>query len=214
MVENGTDIRTGEGEGEAADATMALQAEVAALKEQVLRYAAEADNTKRWPRRRPTTRAPSPSSASPATCWTPPTAWPALWRTRRRLGRRRCVNNFVMGVEMTEKALQTAFERNGLKMVNPAKGEKFDLNLHQAVMEQPAEGVLPGLGLAGDADGLPTVRPHRPPGDGGGDAQGPRPRPALCRPAAAERDGGAQAIRAPAMQQFRARRPVGPASAP
>jgi molecular chaperone GrpE len=49
-----------------------------------------------------------------------------------------------MGVEMTEKALLTAFERNGLKRVNPARGDKFDPNLHQAMMEQPADDVPPG----------------------------------------------------------------------
>ena len=54
------------------------------------------------------------------------------------------VKNFVMGVEMSEKALQTAFERNGLKRIEPARGEKFDPHKHQAMMEQPAEDVEPG----------------------------------------------------------------------
>ena len=144
MVENGTEYETGEGEGEAADAVMALQAEVAALKEQVLRYAAEADNTKRRAEKEANdARAfaiqrfardllDAADSLSRAVTHAPKASGDAV------------VNNFVMGVEMTEKALQNAFERNGLKAVNPAKGEKFDPNLHQAVMEQPAEGVPPG----------------------------------------------------------------------
>jgi molecular chaperone GrpE len=54
------------------------------------------------------------------------------------------VKNLVLGIEMTEKALQNAFERNGLKKVAPARGEKFDPHKHQAMMEQPAEDVPPG----------------------------------------------------------------------
>jgi len=50
----------------------------------------------------------------------------------------------VVGVEMTEKELQTAFERNGLKKIHPAKGEKFDPHKHQAMMEQPGSDVEPG----------------------------------------------------------------------
>ena len=46
------------------------------------------------------------------------------------------VRNFVLGIEMTEKALRTAFDGNGLKRIEPAKGTKFDPHLHQAMMEQ------------------------------------------------------------------------------
>ena len=45
---------------------------------------------------------------------------------------------------MTEKALQQAFESNGLKKIDPTKGEKFDPHKHQAMMEQPAEDVAAG----------------------------------------------------------------------
>jgi len=45
---------------------------------------------------------------------------------------------------MTEKELLAAFERNGLKKIEPAKGEKFDPHLHQAVMEQPSTEVAAG----------------------------------------------------------------------
>jgi molecular chaperone GrpE len=54
------------------------------------------------------------------------------------------VSNFIIGVEMTEKELQGAFERNGLKQIDPSKGEKFDPHLHQAVMEQPSDEVAAG----------------------------------------------------------------------
>ena len=54
------------------------------------------------------------------------------------------MKNFVSGVEMTEKQLQTAFERNGLKRLSPERGARFDPHVHQAMMEQEAEGVGPG----------------------------------------------------------------------
>ncbi len=43
------------------------------------------------------------------------------------------------GVEMTERLLQGAFERHGLKRIEPV-GEKFDSHHHQAVFEVPGGG--------------------------------------------------------------------------
>lgn len=54
------------------------------------------------------------------------------------------VKNLVLGIEMTEKALQSAFERNGLKRIDPAKGDRFDPHLHQAMMEQDDASADPG----------------------------------------------------------------------
>ena len=44
------------------------------------------------------------------------------------------VNSLIVGVEMTERELLVTFERYGIRMVN-AMGERFDPNLHQAMME-------------------------------------------------------------------------------
>ena len=54
------------------------------------------------------------------------------------------VRNLAVGLEMTEKELLTAFERNGLKKLSPAVGEKFDPHQHQAMMEQTSSEVAPG----------------------------------------------------------------------
>jgi molecular chaperone GrpE len=54
------------------------------------------------------------------------------------------VKNLVLGIEMTEKAMQSAFERNGLKRISPEKGAKFDPHLHQAMMEQEDLEAEPG----------------------------------------------------------------------
>jgi molecular chaperone GrpE len=47
------------------------------------------------------------------------------------------------GVELTERELLTAFERHGIVKVDP-KGEVFDPNLHQAMMEIEDMSVAPG----------------------------------------------------------------------
>ena len=125
------------------DELTAAKAEMASMKEQLLRYAAEAENTRRRAEREANDArayaiqkfardllgvadnlaralAHSPASEDPA------------------------VKNFVLGVEMAEKELQGAFERNGLKRIAPARGAKFDPHQHQAMAEAPGTDVAPG----------------------------------------------------------------------
>jgi molecular chaperone GrpE len=122
----------------------ALQAEVAALKEQVLRYAAEAENTKRRAEREMNdARAYAitkfardllgvADNLSRAIAMHPPDSGDAA------------LKSFIQGVELTEKELLGAFEKNGLKKLDPGKGEKFDPHLHQAMMEQADTDAPPG----------------------------------------------------------------------
>jgi molecular chaperone GrpE len=122
----------------------AARAELAALKEQVLRYAAEADNTRRRAER----------EANDARAYAIQKFARDLLGVADNLARAMAsqpadtgdaaVKNFVVGVEMTEKELLQAFDRNGLVRVAPAKGEKFDPHKHQAVMEQPGTDVAAG----------------------------------------------------------------------
>jgi len=133
-----------ETDGEEGNANIdALLAEIQGLKEQVLRYAADAENTKRRAER----------EANDARAY-------AITKFARDLlgaadifdramaaaptDAEGPMKNFIVGVEMTAKELQGAFDRNGLKRIEPAKGEKFDPHKHQAMMEQPAEDVPPG----------------------------------------------------------------------
>ena len=124
--------------------TAALRAEVATLKEQVLRYAAEADNTKRRAER----------EANDARAFAIQKFARDLLGVADNLARALAhepresadpvVKNFALGVEMTEKELQGAFERNGLKQIAPAKGEKFDPHKHQAMAQVEGSEVAPG----------------------------------------------------------------------
>jgi molecular chaperone GrpE len=127
-------------EGELA----ALKAETAALKDQILRYAAEAENTKRRAER----------EANDARAYAIQKFARDLLGVADNLARAlaheptevedAAVKNFVLGVEMTEKELQAAFERNGLKRIHPVPGDKFDPHQHQAMMEQPGTDFAPG----------------------------------------------------------------------
>ena len=69
----------------------------------------------------------------------------------------------VTGLELTQKALLSAFEGNNLKRVAPEPGEAFDPHLHQAMMEQPSDSVQGGQVIqtlqAGYALFGRTVRP-------------------------------------------------------
>lgn len=122
----------------------ALRAEVAAAKEQVLRYAAEIDNTKRRAEKEM-----NDARAYAITKFARDLLGVADILERATASAPKdvtdqAVKNFLVGIEMTQKELQGAFERNSLKRLEPGKGGKFDPHLHQAMMEQPGEDVAPG----------------------------------------------------------------------
>ncbi|MDZ4371312.1 MAG: nucleotide exchange factor GrpE [Phenylobacterium sp.] len=120
----------------------AMAAEIQALKEQVLRYAADAENTKRRAEREANdARAYAITKFARDLLSVADTFDRALAAAPEGDG---AVKNFVVGVEMTSKELQSAFDKNGLKKIDPAKGEKFDPHKHQAMMEQPGSDVEPG----------------------------------------------------------------------
>ena len=126
------------------DALTRAEGEVAALKDQLLRIAAEAENTKRRAER----------EANDARAYAIQKFARDLLGVADNLGRAMsalpkdvsdaAMKSFVQGVEMTEKELQGAFEKNGLKKIDPAPGDKFDPHKHQAMMEQPGTQMAPG----------------------------------------------------------------------
>jgi molecular chaperone GrpE len=145
--ENASEIEDGaepDPQDQAQDLVAKLLEENAALKDQALRVAAEAENSKRRAER----------DANDARAYAIQKFARDLLDAADNLARAvehspkgsgdPAINNLVMGIEMTEKALQSAFERNGLKRIAPETGSKFDPNLHQAMMEQPTDGLAPG----------------------------------------------------------------------
>ncbi len=136
------EIETAE-EAAEADAE-ALKVENAALKDQILRYAAEADNVRRRSEREVNDARAYAIQKFARDLFAVADHLSAATTHAPRDFADQVVKNFVVGVEMTEKELASVFERNGLKKVAPEKGGKFDPHLHQAMMEQPGEGVPPG----------------------------------------------------------------------
>ncbi len=137
-------------EGDAAEADdyaariEALTAEVVVLKDQALRYAAEAENTRRRAER----------EMNDARAYAIQKFARDLMGVADNLARAlqhaptdsedAATRNLTVGLEMTQKELLGAFERNGLKSITPAEGDKFDPHQHQAMMEQTSEAVPPG----------------------------------------------------------------------
>ena len=122
----------------------ALQAENAALKEQALRYAAEAENTKRRAEREANdARAFGIQRFATSLLGVADVLTRALNSVPADIADA-AFKNFVDGIAMTEKELAGAFDKNGVKKIAPLKGDRFDPNLHQAVMEQPSTEVEGG----------------------------------------------------------------------
>jgi len=129
---------------DANDAVETLRAENAALKDQALRYAAEAENTRRRAEREANdARAYAIQRFARDLLGVADNLSRALQHAPRDAADP-AVKNLAVGLEMTEKELMTAFERNGLKKLEPGKGEKFDPHFHQAMMEQPSDEVASG----------------------------------------------------------------------
>lgn len=51
---------------------------------------------------------------------------------------------FLEGIEITHRELLNAFAKHKIERVDPAPGQKFDANRHQAMFEAPVEGAEPG----------------------------------------------------------------------
>jgi molecular chaperone GrpE len=140
------DPTPGDDEDRSQDAEV-MRLELEGLKEQVLRYAAEAENTRRRAER----------EANDARAYAIQTFARDLLGVADNLARARAhaptdsddamVKNLAVGLEMTEKDLLSAFERNGLARLEPARGAKFDPHQHQAMMERPADDLGPGAVL-------------------------------------------------------------------
>ncbi|MGH6987147.1 MAG: nucleotide exchange factor GrpE [Caulobacteraceae bacterium] len=121
-----------------------LRAEIAALKDQALRYAAEAENTRRRAEREVNdSRAYAISKFARDLLPVADNLARALQHSPKD-DSDPLARNLAIGLELTQKDLVSAFERNGLKPVQPAPGERFDPHLHQAMTEQASDKVAPG----------------------------------------------------------------------
>ena len=119
----------------------AAQAEAAKFKDQMLRALAEAENTRRRAQRE------RDDAIKYAVAGFARDLLSVADNLRRAiasipsdmLANDEALRNLASGVELTERLLLAAFERHNLRKIEPL-GEKFDSNLHQAMLEVPNSG--------------------------------------------------------------------------
>jgi molecular chaperone GrpE len=151
---------------DATDAEIiALKEEVAAAKDRLLRFAAEAENTKKRLEREKaeaTLYAASnfardllsvADSLSRALAAVPPEEREIIDDVMKK---------FLDGIEMTERELNNVFQRHNLRKLETI-GQKFDPNFHQAMFEVPTSEKPPGTVMqevqSGYAVGERCLRP-------------------------------------------------------
>ena len=49
------------------------------------------------------------------------------------------------GIELTLKDISAVFKQNGIEIISPSKGDSFDYNFHQAMLEVPTDEYKPGM---------------------------------------------------------------------
>ncbi|MGF1631853.1 MAG: nucleotide exchange factor GrpE [Kiloniellaceae bacterium] len=113
-----------------------LEAEVASLKDQLLRAMAETENVRRRAQR---DREDSLKYAAAPLVKDLLAVADNLQRALESVpedmvAENEQMKNLRLGVEMTQKELQSVFERHGIKSINPL-GERLDPHLHEALYE-------------------------------------------------------------------------------
>ena len=149
MADNDEDLANGQANDNAdenVDELTRLKAEVAELKDRLLRALAEAENTRRRAERdrleasqyaitrfaRDMLTIADSFGRALAAC--PPSLLEAADPQLRAV---------IEGVDATERQLLSTLERYGVKSIDTSSG-KFDPNLHQAIAEVPAQGKAKG----------------------------------------------------------------------
>lgn len=132
--------------GAADEREAALEAEVAELKDRLLRTLAEMENM-----RRRTQRDIDDARRYAVTGFARDLLEVAdsLGRALQTIPERareevEFIRNLADGVAMTERALLNAFERHRIAKVEPRPGDRFDHNLHQAMFEVATDDQPPG----------------------------------------------------------------------
>lgn len=143
-AEGAPEAATPAAEPAAEAAIAALQAEVADLKDKLLRALADVENIRRRAEREKQETAHYAVTGFARDLLnvadTFRRALDSLPPEARDLD---VAKAFIEGVEMTERELLKAFEKHGIRKVDPA-GERFDHNFHQAMMEVPTDDHAPG----------------------------------------------------------------------
>jgi molecular chaperone GrpE len=140
------DVSGGASEAAPGEDTVArLEKEVADLKDRLLRALAETENVRRRGERE------REETAKYAVTGFARDVLPVADNLGRALaaigpelrGKDPGLDALIAGIELTDRDLKTIFERNGIGRIDPM-GERFDHNLHQAMMEVEDPTKAPG----------------------------------------------------------------------
>ena len=120
----------------APDALAKAQAEIAELKDRLLRTAAESENLrKRMEREKEDALKYGSGKFAKDVLTVADNLRRALESAPKSEGEAsEPMRNLVVGIEATERELLSVFERHGITRIDP-KGQRFDPNLHQAMFE-------------------------------------------------------------------------------
>ena len=123
-----------------------LEAKISELKDQLLRTVADSENLrKRLEREKEQTRKFGIANFAKDLLSIADNLGRALDAAPNKEGiEDQAIENFVLGVQMTEQELQTAFDNNNIRKIDPL-GEKFDYNFHQAMFEVEETDQEPGI---------------------------------------------------------------------
>ena len=123
-----------------------LEAKISELKDQLLRTVADSENLrKRLEREKEQTRKFGIANFAKDLLSIADNLGRALDAAPNKEGTEdQAIENFVLGVQMTEQELQKAFDNNNIRKIDPL-GEKFDYNFHQAMFEVEETDQEPGI---------------------------------------------------------------------
>lgn len=126
-----------------ADEASALRAEIADLKDRLLRALADTENTrKRADRDRREAELYGATRFARDMLSIHDNLDRALDNVTDPI--RDTAPGLIEGIELTRRELLNAFERNKIEMVEPKPGDRFDPKLHQAMFEAPVPGTRAG----------------------------------------------------------------------
>ena len=125
---------------------VALELEIAELKDRALRAMAEADNARKRASREVADSRKYGATALARDILTVADNLGRALQAVPEVPREEDENLFNLraGVDMTRQEMLQALERHGVKKVTPETGERFDHNRHQAMFEVPTDELAPG----------------------------------------------------------------------
>ncbi len=126
-----------------ADEATALRAEVAELKDRLLRALADVENIRK---RGDRDRRDAETYGATRIARDLLSVYDNFDRALGNVtdGVRAAAPGLIEGIELTQRELLSAFEKNRIVKITPAAGDRFDPKLHQAMFEAPVPGTKAG----------------------------------------------------------------------